>query len=403
MRVRKIGTLVFDSNTNIIVDADAQDAPGVGFHINRLDDPQPFAVEIAFKRATRQQALEAVNALARELFSYAQRRQNNHLAIAGGAPVFIEDAAGGVTLLSYLRDSSVTLPGVETTATGVIARARVTGVLVSSFIDYSYATTSISLLKPYERRLVTLNSTSDAHLYKNSLKHVFSSMSGLYNALLAIETLESATATSRINVVNPTSVTYGITLESWNANWATLTRANFSSATNGTITYDVPAGLPKDAYRLFIEIFCPTTPAIGAVYNVAWDGQPTVYETISGDRSWYTPALISTEGVSFSVTLNVEGVPNGTLVMPLVLIPLDGVYVWNAVTPPTLSFFRVIARQRAGAAPLLAFPNGIVYGSPEFISGRYIAVFNGAMATNITSAAADLSIYSNRIEPAAFA
>ena len=75
MRVRQIGTFVFDANTNIVVDETNQDAPGIGFRANNLYDPQPFSVEIAFKRATRQQALNAVNALARELYSYAQRRR----------------------------------------------------------------------------------------------------------------------------------------------------------------------------------------------------------------------------------------------------------------------------------------------------------------------------------------
>ncbi len=57
MRVQEIGTLVFDADTNIIVDAINQDAPGIGFRANSLYDPQPFAAEIAFRRTTRQQAL----------------------------------------------------------------------------------------------------------------------------------------------------------------------------------------------------------------------------------------------------------------------------------------------------------------------------------------------------------
>jgi len=85
MRIRKIGTLVFNADTNIIVDATNQDAPGVGFNANALFDPQPFTAEIAFRRATRQDALNAVNTLARELYSYAQRRRDNLPAVAGGA------------------------------------------------------------------------------------------------------------------------------------------------------------------------------------------------------------------------------------------------------------------------------------------------------------------------------
>ena len=162
MRVRQIGTLVFDANTNIVVDANNQDAPGIGFRVNSLYDPQPFAVEIAFRRATRQAALNAVNTLARELHSYTQRRQDGRLAVAGGALVVAEDAAGSASLRSYLRDGTVTLLGVETTATGVLAQVRVTGTLIAPFLDYTPTVNTLSSLLPYERRVVALSGLSDA-------------------------------------------------------------------------------------------------------------------------------------------------------------------------------------------------------------------------------------------------
>jgi hypothetical protein len=292
MRVRQIGTLVFDNDTNIVVDAINQDAPGVGFRTNDLFDPQPFAVEIAFRRATRQDALNAVNALARELYSYAQRRQDERFAVAGGALVVVEDAAGDASLRAYLRDSSVTLLSIETTATGVIARVRVTGTLVSSFFTPAFTPNTLSTLLPYERRVVALSGLSDAYLYRHSFEYSTNSMTGLYNALIVFEERESATSTSRIAVINPATVSWGITTQNWNAGWATLTRAEFTSTTTGTITYTVdPAAFSRDIYRLFIEIFCPTAPSANARYLVSWDVQPQIAETIVGDRSWYMPAL----------------------------------------------------------------------------------------------------------------
>jgi hypothetical protein len=227
-------------------------------------------------------------------------------------------------------------------------------------------------------------------------------MPGLYNALLAVEELESATGTSRIQAINPASVSSGITTQSWNAGWATLTRANFSSATSGTITYTIPTS-PRDIYRLFIEIYCPTTPPSTARYIVSWDGQPQVAETISGDRSWYTPALIALDTVSFPLTLEIQSVPTGTLVMPIVFLPTDGVYVFNIISPPTLTGYRAAVSQTAGAPPFKVFPSGTVYGPPGFISSRHIAVFNGAMSPSLSGAVADVGVYSYRIEPAAFA
>ena len=404
MRIRQIGTIVFDANTNIVVDATNQDAPGIGFRVNDLYDPQPFAVEIAFRRATRQQALNAVSSLARELHNYAQRRQDGYLAIAGGALVRAEDATGGATLRSYLRDSSVTLLSVEATTTGVLARVRVTGTLVNPFLDYSFTENILSSLLPYERRVVSLAGLSDAYLYKQKIDYLAYNISGLYNALLAIEELESATGTSRITAINPATVTSGITLQNWNAGWATLTRATFSSATNGTITYTITPSIPRDIYRLFIEIFCPTIPSTNARYLVSWDGQPQIAETISGDRSWYTPTLLVYSDISFTLTLELQNVPIGTMVMPLILIPTDGVAVWNVITPPTLHYFRAIPLQGAIARPYETTPaGGTVYGPPGVVSSRHIAVFSGIMAPTITTAYADLFINSQKIEPAAFA
>ena len=404
MRVRQIGTLVFDADTNIVVDANNQDAPGIGYRVNNLYDPQPFSVEIAFRRGTRQAALNAVNALARELHSYTQRRQDSRFAVAGGAPVLVEDAAGNAILRSHLRDAAVTLMSVEATATGVIARVRVTGTLVAPFLDYAPTLNTLSSLLPYERRVVALSGLSDAYLYRHWLTYNVTNMTGLYNALLAVEELESATGTSRITAINPASATGGIVLQNWNAGWQTLTRANFATATTGTITYTInPAALPFDLFRLFIEIFCPTTPSANARYLVSWDGQPQIAETITGDRSWYTPALFARNEATFPLTLDVQNVPTGTLVMPLVLIPVDGVFVWSAITPPTLQFFHTLDLQSALFRPFVTTPPGTIYGAPGLISSRYIAVFNGVMTTTITSASATLDIRSRRIEPAAFA
>jgi len=403
MRVRQIGTLVFDADTNIVVDANNQDAPGVGFNVNTLFDPQPFSVEIAFRRPTRLVALNAVSALARELHSYAQRRQDERFAIAGGALVIVEDASGGTVMRSHLRDASVTLLSVETTASGVIARVRVTGVLVAPFLNYEFIQNVLTSLLPYERRVVALSGLSDAYLYKHSLFCSVSNMTGLYNALLAVEELESATGTSRIQAISPTSVSSGIVLQGWNAGWAELTRAQFTSATTGTITYTInPATFPQDVYRLFIEIFCPTTPSSNARYFVDWAGQPQIAETLSGDRSWYTPALFVRSNATFTLTLNLQNVPTGTAVMPLILIPTDGVSVWNVITPPTLQYFHTLDHQSALSRPFETEPTGTIYGAPGVITSRYVAVFNGMMNVPITGSST-LIIRSRRIEPAAFA
>jgi len=403
MRVRQIGTLVFDANTNIVVDASNQDAPGIGFRVNGLFDPQPFSVEIAFRRATRQQALDAVNTLARELHSYAQRRRDNLPAVAGGALVVVEDANGGTSLRSYLRDGSVTLLSVEATSTGFLARVRVTGTLINPFLNYTLTQNTLSSLLPYERRVATLSGLSDAYLYKHDLQYFASNVAGLYNALIAVEELESATGTSRIVAINPATASSGIILQNWNAGWQTLTRANFSTATSGTITYTVGTAFPHDVYRLFIEIFCPTAPSSNARYIVSWDGQPQIAETIVGDRSWYTPALFVRDDASITLTLEIQNVPTGTLVMPVVLIPVDGVSVWSAITAPPLFTVSIRSTQNATSRPFRTFPSGTVYGAPGAVTSRYIAVFNGMMVPTITGAFADLVINSHRIEPASFA
>jgi hypothetical protein len=244
---------------------------------------------------------------------------------------------------------------------------------------------------------------SDAYLYKHDLQYFASNVAGLYNALIAVEELESATGTSRIVAINPATASSGIILQNWNAGWQTLTRANFTSATTGTITYTVGTAFPHDVYRLFIEIFCPTTPSANARYLVSWDGQPQIAETIVGDRSWYTPALFVRDDASITLTLEIQNVPTGTLVMPVVLIPADGVSVWSALTAPPLFIVSILSTQSATSRLFSTFPPGTVYGAPGAATSRYIAVFNGMMVPTITGAFADLVINSRRIEPASFA
>jgi len=402
MRIRQIGTLIFNADTNIVVDAMNQDVPGIGFRANELFDPQPFSVEIAFRRATRQQALNAVSALARELHSYSQRRQNERLAVAGGVLVVAEDAAGGGTPRAYLRDGSVTLLGIEATATGVLARVRVTGTLDHPFLYYVETTNVLSSLLPYERRTVALSNLNDVYLYRQNLSYYTSNAAGLYNVLLALEELESATGTSRIIAINPASASSGITLQNWNAGWATLTRAQFT-VTTGTITYTIGTTFPADVYRLFVEVFCPTTPSTNARYLVSWYGQPQIAETIVGDRSWYMPTLFVRLDTPITLTLEVQNVPIGTLVMPIILIPTDGVFVWSAITTPPLSAVNIRNRQSAMSCPFLTGPAGTIYGTPDAVTSRYVAVFSGMMTTTITNASADLVVRSYQIEPAAFA
>jgi len=402
MRVRQIGTLVFDANTNIVVDETNQDAPGIGFRVNSLFDPQPFAVEIAFRRETRQQALNAVNALARELYSYAQRRQDGRLAVAGGAQVIVEDEIGGTSLRSYLRDAAVTLLSVEATSTGFLARVRVTGTLINLFVNYTATTTTVSNFRLYERRIVTLTGTSDGYLYKNYIEFIASNIQSLYNALLAVEELESATGTSRIEVFSPTTNNTNVDMQNFNAGWQTLTRGVLPSGGSATFTYNIPATLSRDVYRVFIEIFCQFTP-VNARYIVSWPGQPQITETITGDRSWYTPALLTPDTSSFPLTLEIQNVPNWTMIMPLVLVPIDGAYVWNVVSSPTLSRYRIGDLQLAVNTPFASNPPGIIYGAPGFVSSRHIAVFNGVMSPYTAPASSTLYIYSHRIEPAAFA
>jgi len=248
-----------------------------------------------------------------------------------------------------------------------------------------------------------LSNLSDAYLYKQDLSYSVSNAAGLYNVLLALEELESATGTSRITAINPTSASNGITLQNWDAGWATLTRATFSSATSGTITYTVGTAFPADVYRLFVEIFCPTTPSTNARYLVSWSGQPQIVETIVGDRSWYTPALFTRTEAPSTLTLQIQNVPTGTLVMPVILIPSDGVFVWSAITTPPLSAVNIRNRQSAMSCPFLTGPAGTIYGTPDAVTSRYVAVFSGMMTTTITNASADLVIRSYQIEPAAFA
>jgi len=402
MRIRQIGSLVLGSTTNVIVDNTSLDAPGVGFRSRTLSSPIPFSVDLAFVRSTRQAALDAINAFTREIYSYSQRRASPLFVVAGGIRILIEDAAGNATLSSYLQDGSVTLLSVEQSSSGVIAKIRLSGTLIGSFITNSYTAYTFSLLFPYERRTISLPNLSDNALYAQDYICDINSPAGIYNALIAIEERETSAAQSRIAVINPTSATSGITFQNWNAGWMTGTRALFSSATGGTITYVINAlALPYDAYRLFIEIFTPSTP-INARYEISWDGQPTISEVLTSTRSWYTPGVYARGFYGATVSLQLINVPTNTLVMPLVFIPIDGVWVHNVVATPSFSYFHSLYPQTAFEFPLYAPPGGVIYGDPNIITSRHISIFAGIMQSNLVGFSMNADIRSRRIEPAAF-
>jgi hypothetical protein len=404
MRVRQIGSTVFDNNTNIVVNATALDAVGGGFRADDLYGPQPFAVEVAFVRSTRQLALRALNTLASELHIRSQRRAGSRLNVVGGVDVIVEDEAGNATLRATLTNASVTLISIENTASGVIARARVGGTLSGPFAATSLAVQNVSSLKAYELRTVTLTTVDDFALAIHNVDTTISNSAGLRNAFFVFEILESATATSRIYRKNPSSTSSNLVLENFDAGGTTLQRARFTASGNGTITYNLNfAELPIDTFNLFFEVYLPSAPSSDVLYTISWDGQPSLTGIVDFTQTFIRAGMFVRTGFSATVTVQITNAPANTYVSPLVFIPIDGVFTYNA-TAPDLSLF--YAYYPATETELALYARGtqigVLRGSPGFIGGKYLAVFSGMMIPTISNLTASVSIRSRRIEPASF-
>jgi hypothetical protein len=404
MRVRQIGSTVFDNNTNIVVNATALDAVGGGFRVDDLYGPQPFAVEVAFIRSTRQLALRALNTLASELYIRSQRRAGSRLNVVGGVDVIVEDEAGNATLRATLTNASVTLISIENTASGVIARARVGGTLSGPFAATSLAIQNVSSLKAYELRTVTLTTVDDFALAIHNVDTTISNSAGLRNAFFAFEILESATATSRIYRKNPSSTSSNLVLENFDAGGTTLQRARFTASGNGTITYNLNfAELPIDTFNLFFEVYLPSAPPSDVLYTISWGGQPSLTGIVDFTQTFIRAGVFVRTDFSSTITIQITNALTNTYISPLIFIPIDGVFTYNA-TAPDLSLFYAYYSVTETELALSARGTqiGVLRGSPGFIGGKYLAVFSGMMIPTISNLTASASIRSRRIEPASF-
>jgi hypothetical protein len=405
MRIRQIGSTVFDNNTNIVVNATALDAVGGGFRVNDLYGPQPFAVEVAFVRSTRQLALRALNTLASELYIRSQRRISLRLNVAGGVDVIVEDEAGNATLRATLTNASVTLISIENTATGVIARARVNGTLLGPFAASSLVSQTISSLKAYELRTVTLTNIDDFTLAIHNIETTIVNSTGLRNALYVFETLESATATSRIYRKSPSSVSSNLVLENFNAGGTTtLQRARFTANGNGTITYNLAnSEVPIDIFNLFFEVYLPSVPPSDVLYTISWSGQPAITGIVDFSRTFINVGIYARAYSATTVTIQITNALTNTYVSPLLFIPTEGVFTYNA-TSTNLSRFSAYNPATEDILSLAASGSteGELRGPPGFIGGKYLAIFSGMMISTIANLDASVTIYSRRIEPASF-
>lgn len=403
MRVRQIGSIVFDNATNVVVDATALDAAGSGFQTSDVYGPQPFAVELAFIRQTRQLALRALNTLATELYLRSQRRAGARLNVAGGVDVIVEDENGNATLRATLTSATVNLIAVENTATGVIARARVSGVLSGPFAAASLESRSFTAFKAYELRAIGLAYVDDFTLAIHNIDVSITGNTGLRNALYAFETLEDETAPSRIYRKNPTSVSSNLVLENFNAGGPTLQRARFTTSGNGTISYAISNfELSNEVFNLFFEVYLPSTPSSDVLYSISWDGQPAITGVVDFSRTFIN-AGVYVRPQATTVTIQITNALTNTYISPLVFIPTDGVFVYNATATNLARFFANNAATETSRS-LFAAGSGVgeLRGLAGFVAGKYLAVFSGMMTPSISSLDATVTVRGRRIEPASF-
>ena len=402
MRIRQIGSTVFDADTNIIVDATALEAVGSGVRVDELDGPQPFAAVIAFVRSTRQQALNALNRLVYEAHIEKKRALFN---VAGGLVVWIENKNGNAVLRSYLTNISFSLISIEATTTGVIARIRLTGTLTAPFINTQLVSNTFSSLKPYGLYVLPLSNINSYTLAFHNIDVTINNGNEVSNALFAFEVLKDIYQTRRIYRKNPSFASSNLVLESFNAEpGKTIIRARFTANGNGTITYNLgPSELYPDVYNLFFEVYLPFWPSYGVKYDISWDGQPTISGFVDLKQTFIKAGIFSYADLPNTITINITDAPANTYVSPLIFIPIDNTFVYNAIAS-NLARFSAYHPMTQNQRSLYAggSERGVLLGPPGFIAGDALAVFTGMMKPTITQLTATVKIYSHRIEPASF-
>jgi hypothetical protein len=293
---------------------------------------------------------------------------------------------------------------VENTSTGVIARARVSGTLLGPFAAISFVSQTISSLKAYELRTITLTNVDDTTLAIHNIEATITNSTGLRNALFVFETLESATATSRIYRKSPSSVSSNLVLENFNAGGTTLQRARFTASGNGTITYNLAnSEVPIDTFNLFFEVYLPSAPSSDVLYSINWSGQPTIGGIVDFSRTFINAGTYVRAYSATTVTIQITNALVNTYISPLLFVPVNGVFVYNATAT---NLTRLSANNPVTEAQVALGATGAMEGDLRgpagFVAGKYLAVFSGMMIPTIANLDASVIIRSRRIEPAAF-
>ena len=406
MRVRQIGSIVFGNNANVVVDTTALDAVGGGFRVVDIDSPQPFSAEIAFIQPTRDLALRALDILARDVYIRSRRRTTPNQV--GGAVVLIDDRDGNATLQSLLTNAAITLIAIENSSRGVIARARLTGTLVGPFASTTVASQTFSSLRAYEVRGMTLANVDSTKLAICSFFAEIGGNASLRNAFFIFETQESGTASSRIYRKNPSSVSSNLVLESFNAGGSTtLQRARFTTAGNGSITYTIGDNeLPRDTFNLFFEVYLPSVPSSDVFYTINWTGQPPITGVVDFSQSFINAGIYSRPGVYANVTIQINNAPVNTYISPLVFVPVDGVFTYNAKAN-NLGIISTAYPATESSLPLFASDIsaaqiGELRGLPGFVTGKHLTIFTGMMTPTIENLNATVTLFTRHIEPASY-
>ena len=195
-----------------------------------------------------------------------------------------------------------------------------------------------------------------------------------------------------------------LTLESFNAGGVTLQRARFNTSGNGTITYNLTFDeLPIDTFNLFFEVYLPSAPTSDVFYTISWTGQTEISGVVNFTQTFIKAGVFVRTGYASNVTVQITNAPVNTYISPLVFIPIDGVFTYNAIAPNLSIFYGFHPSSETELALYAAGSQlGVLYGPPGFIGGKYLAVFGGMMIPSIGNLEASVSFRSRRIEPASF-
>lgn len=388
MRITRIGSWVFDNNTNVVLDSGLdQELPGVGVELSALWQPRDLVIRLMFQRSSRNAALQAANEFLRDV-AYAMTRYNP--AVGTLPPSIVMNFDGVYT--SYLANAIARVQSITSTSVGTAVMLELRGVLLYPPAG-STSQLTVSNVDSFATTVQTLGSDAST-LRLITLSLLTPTATSIIDSLLLIESL-APSDTPQHRVVSPSSAASNFTAETMPSGH---TRYRMASGTGGTINYTitVDAILARIPYTVWmcIQASAPCTA------TVSWTTLPTRIIPITTNRTWY-PIAVHDWPFTHTISITLTNAGINTYVYPLMFVPFD--VALCAYVRGANQYNRLFIRPFP--LPALAVsnqPNASIFMARVPVTRHVIALTHGIAVTTLSTATTTYDVFHAPIAPVSF-